>query len=288
MAASRGKLLEEEVEALERKRPLFSKHKHHEKTADKMTQCANAFRAERDFVAAGEMYMRAAHLYHELDDFTSATKTSTDSARMYAKDPTRHTETMASLHFAIDLYKSKDKRMEAAGLLADLAKVMAEESDLDGAVQALQEASDLYKEARAEAKAASVLESVADLLAEKGEFVGSARFLREVAHLRLANQLTQGASAEVFFKAILVQLQTNDLVGARTELDAYLRVNPVFQNNQYCKFLLDILRKIEKHDIEGYDEAVELFKERNVCDQWLTYRLIDLRKYADPEGDGIL
>jgi Flp pilus assembly protein TadD len=143
MAASRGRVLLAEVEAMEKKKPLFGKHGHLEKTADKMTQCANAFRAERDFVSSGEMYIRAARLYQSLDDFPSATKAATDSAHMNGKDPTRHTETMDSLHFAIDLYKSKDKAMDAVDLLAELAKVLADENNLDGAVQALQEASEL-------------------------------------------------------------------------------------------------------------------------------------------------
>jgi tetratricopeptide (TPR) repeat protein len=282
---SRGKLLRAEVKALQKKKFILSKQSHDRKIAETMTQCANAFRGERNFVAAGKMYMRAARLYQELNDFPSATRNATDSANMFAKDPTQHTQTMDSLHFAIDIFKSRDKSMEAADLLTSLAKILVEEDSLKGAIESLQEANALFKEARADSRAATVLESVAEILAEKCEYVESARFLREVAQIRLGNQLTQTGSGAIFFKAILVQLETNDVVGARTELDLYLGLNPTFRQSHYYRFLTDILKKIEQRDIEGFDDAVDLFRRQNPVDQWVSNRLIDLRKYADAEGD---
>jgi hypothetical protein len=103
--------------------------------------------------------------------------------------------------------------------LAELSKVFAGESRLDDAVQVLQEASNLYKEANASSKAATVLESVADLLAEKGELIGAAKFSCEVSEIRLSNQITQGSSGSVFVKAMILQIQSNDTVGAKMKLD---------------------------------------------------------------------
>lgn len=288
MSASRGQTLLAEAESMLKKKPMFGKRAHREKTADKLVQCANAFRAERNFVTAGETYLRAAHLYHELDDVPSSTKSATDSAHMYAKDPTRHTETMSALHFAIDLHKSKQKIIEAATLLSELARVLVDEDNLDGAVRTLQEASDLYKESRADSKAATVLESVADLLSDKGEYIESARFFREVAMMRLAQPLTQRAAGGIFFKAVLIQLQTNDVVGAKAEMERFATTNPAFRNDLQFVFLVEIIGKIEGRDIEGYDDAVDLFRRRNPVDQWLSNRLIDLRKFADPEEDGAI
>jgi tetratricopeptide (TPR) repeat protein len=288
MASGRGRLLLAEVEAMEKKRPFFGKRQHQEQTGDKMVQCANAFRAERDFVHSGELYMRAARLYQELDDVTASSKAATDSAHMYAKDPEHRAETVAALNFAVDLFKSKDKRIEAADLLAELSKVFAVEGRLDEAVQALQQASDLYKEARAHSKAATVLETVADLLAEKGESVGAARFYREVAQIRLGNQLTQTSSGAVFFKAVILQLQANDLVGARGEIETYLRSNPTFRNNQLYKFLDVIIAKIEEHDADGYDAAVAEYKRYNSIQKWLADRLAEIRTFADEGDQGLL
>jgi tetratricopeptide (TPR) repeat protein len=273
-----------EADALDRKRPFFGKRGHLEKTADKLTQAGNAFRAERDFVHAGESYMRGARIYQELEDFTAATRVATDASKMFAKDPTFHTETMAAINFAVDIYKAREKRVEAAELLSELAKILIEENNTTDAVHVLQEASDLFKAAGAQTKSATILEAAADLLAEKGEFVGSAAFYREVAAVRLSNSLTQGSSGMLMFKAILVQLQTNDIVGSREQLEKYLEKNPVFRMNSQCKFLFDLMEKIDQHDIEGFDQIVDTFKLRNVVDSWLSNRLIDLRKYADADG----
>jgi tetratricopeptide (TPR) repeat protein len=271
------------VQALEKKRPFFGKRQHQEQTGDKMVQCANAFRAERDFPNSGELYMRAARLYQELDDVPASAKAATDSAHMYAKSPDHRGKTVAALNFAVDLFKSKDKRVAAADLLAELSKVFAEESRLDEAVEALQQASDFYKQANANSKAATVLESVADLLAEKGEGVGAARFYREVAQLRLGNQLTQTGSGAVFFKAVIVQLQANDIVGARGEISTYLQANPTFRNSQLYKFLDLIIAKIEEHDAEGFDARSKSTRENSI-QKWRADRLTEIRTFAG-EGD---
>jgi tetratricopeptide (TPR) repeat protein len=288
MASGRGRVLLAEVEALEKKRPFFGKRQHQEQTADKMVQCANAFRAERDFARSGDLYMRAARLYQELGDAPASAKAATDAAHMNAKDPDRGAETVAALNFAIDLFKAKEKRVEAADLLAELARVLAEGARLDEAVAALQQASDLYKEANAHSKAATVLESVADLLAERGEGVGAARFYREVAQMRLANQLTQTSSGAVFFKAAILQLQANDVVGAKGDIQAYLQANPTFRNNQLCKFLELIIAKIEEHDAAGFDAAVDEFKRYNSVQKWLAERLAEIRAFADEGDQGLL
>jgi tetratricopeptide (TPR) repeat protein len=284
---SRGQTLAAEVEALERKKPFFGKRGHQQATADKMIQCANAYRAERDFVHSGEMYMRAARLAQELDEFTTATKAATDAAHMYAKDQTYHTETMAALQFGIDLFKAKEKLFDAAQLLAELSRVLIDEGSVASAVDILKEAVALYKEANAIARAAALLEQIADLLAEKGEYVASVEFYREVADIRLGNAATQGSSGYVFFKAMLVTLQANDLVGARAKLDAYLDKNPTWKRDQFCQFIMTLLDTLENHEIEKFDDACELFRRRNSVDQWLSNRLLDLRKFADGDEGGL-
>jgi hypothetical protein len=130
---------------------------------------------------------------------------------------------------------------------------------------------------RSDVAGRGALEAGADLLAEKGEFVGSSA-------VRLSNSFMQGSSGILIFKAILVQLQTNDLIGAKDQLEKYLQKNPVFRMNSQCKFLFELIEKIEQHDIEGFDQLVDTYKLRNVVDSWLSNRLIDLRKYADVDG----
>ena len=56
-------MLAAEVAAMEKKNPFFGKMAHQQKTADKIVQCGNAYRAERSFVIAGELYLKAAQLY---------------------------------------------------------------------------------------------------------------------------------------------------------------------------------------------------------------------------------
>jgi tetratricopeptide (TPR) repeat protein len=284
---SRGQTLAAEVEALERKQPFFGKRGHQQATSDKMIQCANAYRAERDFIHSGEMYMRAARLAQELDEVQTATKAATDSAHMYAKDPTYHTETMAALQFGIDLFKAKGKPFDAAQLLSELSRVLIDEGNIPESVEILKQAVALYKEASSLPRAATLLEQIADLLADKGEYIASVEFYTEVAELRLATPTTQGASGLVFFKAMLVTLQLNDIIGAKAKLDAYLDKNPTWKNNQYCQFIVSLMGAMENQAIDQFDEACDLFRRRNTVDQWLSNRMLDLRKFADGDGDAI-
>jgi hypothetical protein len=99
--------------------------------------------------------------------------------------------------------------------------------------------------------------------------------------------LTQGASGAVFFKAMLVSLQLNDAVGTRAKLEAYWEKNPTWQRDQLCQFILTLLDTLEKHDLDKFDDACDLFRKRNSVDAWISNRLLDLRKFADGDAEGI-
>lgn len=288
MSSSRGELLAAEVAKMEKKVPFFGKRGHQQKTADKMVQCANAYRAERSWVKAGEMYYRAALLYKTLDEGPTAAKAAADSAKMYAKDPTYHTETMQSLHLGCDLFKEQKRKMNAADLLLELARILGEEGQFDKSVEVVNEAVELYKEDKAESKAASCLEGLADSFSERQEYVQSAELYHQVALMRLQQTLTQGSSGPAFFRSMLCSLQANDIVAAKRKLEEYLDKNPAWRRSAECQFLNDIMAKIEAKDIEGFDETVQKYQSRAAADKWVRDVLLDLRKFADDGGDAAI
>ena len=289
MSGSRGDLLASEVATMEKKNPWFGKKAHQQKLADKMTQCANAYRAERSFVKAGEMYYKAALLYKTLDEVPTAAKVAADSAKMYAKDPTCHEQTMQSLHLGCDLFKEQKRKMNAADLLLELARVLSEEGQFDKSVEVVKEAVELYKEDKAESKAASSLESLADMISERREYVQAAELYQEVALMRLNSSLTQGSSGPAFFRSMLCSLQANDLVAAKRKLDQYLEKNPAWRRAAECMFLTEIIAKIEEQNPEGYDEVCTKFRDRMATDKWVKDALFDLRKLTEGgDNDGIL
>ena len=282
-------MLAAEVAAMEKKNPFFGKKAHQQKTADKIVQCGNAYRAERSFVKAGEMYLKAAQLYKTLDEGPTAAKAAADSAKMFAKDPSCHEKTMEALHLGCDLYKEQKRKMNAADLLLELSRVLSEEGQFDKSVEVVKEAVELYKEDRADSKAASSLEGLADMMGEKGDYVHAGELYQEVALMRLQQTLTQGSSGPAFFRSMLCSLQANDMVAAKRKMDEYLQTNPAWRRTTECTFLNDIIAKIEEQDIMGYDEAVQKYQTRMSVDKWVRDTLLDLRKYAEGGGnEGIL
>lgn len=284
----RGDQLFEEVQKLEKKKPLFGKKAHQEKLCDKMVQCANAFRAERDFPKAGELYAKAAKLYEALEDIPSACKAAADAVKMYAKDSQYHTEAIDAIHHGVDLFKSRDRHQDAANLLAEFVKILLEQGEKDEAFDIVNEAVDLYKQARCDARAGSFLEESADLFLEAGGHAQASDFYLQAAEMRLENSITQGSSGIIFQKCMLAYLQGNDMVGAQRRLDEYLDKNPAWRNDMACKFVVDLIKAISARDIEAYDAALEKYKPLTMMNKWLTDRVYDLRGLADGGASSIL
>ena len=289
MSSGRGDMLAAEVAKMEKKKPVFGKKGHQQKIADKVVQCANAYRAERSFVKAGEMYYKAALLYKQLGETPTAADTAANSAKMYAKDPTYHTETMQSLHLGCDLYKEQKRKMNAADLLLELSRILAEEGQVEKCGEVVKEAVDLYLEDHADAKAASSLEGLADILSERQDYVQAAELYERASRMRLQASLTQGSSGPLFFRSMLCSMQANDMVAAKRKLSEYLDLNPAWRRTSECQFLNELIEKIEGQDVEAYDEACKKYQDRSAADRWVRDVLLDLRKYADGGLDeGIL
>lgn len=284
MSSSRGEELFQAAEKLKKKKTLFKKRQCSEETADKYRQSANAFKGERNFVRSGEAHMIAARLYLELGETRTAASEAVEAGACFSKQESTYEKAIEAYKFAGDVQRDlKKPEMAADGMCLSADLLFKLEKD-DEAIDLLKEAIKVYQNNNNEPKAARHLEEIGEILADKLKYLEAADLFAQAAELRFKNSLTQSGAGMIFAKSILCILDTGDVIGARAKLNDYLKnVNPGFRVHFDCKFLLELMDKIEERDIEKFDEFIEKHKQSAVVDQWTNNRLLDLRRYADEE-----
>lgn len=287
MSSSRGEALFREAEKLKNKKSIFKKRQSREETADKYRQSANAFKCERNFPRAGEVHMIAAEVYLELGENRTAASEAVEAGACFAKQESTYEEAVRAYKFAgeVQIEKLNKAEMAADGMCLS-ADLMFKLEKNDEAILMLKKAIEIYKKNNNEPKAARHLDEIGSILADKLRYLEAAEIFTQAAELRFKNSLTQTSAGPIFGKAILCVLDSGDIIGARAKLMKYVNdVNPAFRLHFDCKFLIELMDKIEARDIAEFDEFIEHHKQCAVVDQWTNNRLLDLRRYADESED---
>jgi soluble NSF attachment protein len=60
---------------------------------------------------------------------------------------------------------------------------------------------------------------------------------------------------------------------------------PAFSDSRECKFVKQILEKLEDQDIEGFTKVVEDYDSVSRLDQWFTTILLKIKKQVQQEPD---
>ena len=60
---------------------------------------------------------------------------------------------------------------------------------------------------------------------------------------------------------------------------------PAFIDSRECKFLKQILEKLEDQDVEGFTKVVEDYDSISRLDQWFTAILLKIKKQVQQEPD---
>lgn len=65
----------------------------------------------------------------------------------------------------------------------------------------------------------------------------------------------------------------------------YEDMYPAFSDSRECKFVKQILEKLEDQDIEGFTKVVEDYDSVSRLDQWFTTILLKIKKQVQQEPD---
>ena len=284
---SRSDQLKQEGEALLQKKSFFGKNKNIAQAADKFKQAGNSYKIDRNWAQAGECHMKAAQLFLQLKETPTAIDEAIEGGKCFEKDSNAVDQTVNAYKFAAtQLRENPRKQYEAGECLISAGDILLGANRIDEGMALLTQATDIFKDSPdSSASVAKNYERLGDLLTEKKQYQQAVNFYQQVVDIRLGNAVTQGSAAGVFFKAILAYLQLNDIIGARKMLDEFVRKNPVFRNDFHKAFLDKLLKNLDAHDENGFNDTVATFSRQKSVDKWTKDRIEGLRKFVDTEND---
>lgn len=283
---SRGEELLAKAKKISGKKSLFNKTSIDQKTADALMQAANAFRADRDFIKAGEVYMDAYKTYTSAKEKMLAAKAVQEAAKMFLKQPETQEQALESLKIATDIFKGKNKPADAANMLVEQSRILIGQDKVDNALENLFEAVELFQQAGLVPQAARFLQDIAELLWEKKEYQKSSECYLRSSDLKLTQTLTQNQAGILFLHALYCYLVINDRGAIEQETKKFMSKFPTYQNDRiYKTFWLELLQKIDAKVIEDYDEFINHAEEVGCLDKQGRDLVYIVRHYADPDDD---
>lgn len=282
---SRSDKLQQEAEQLAQKKSIFGKSKNLQAAADRYGQAGNSYKIDREFVKAGECHMKAAELYAQVKEESTAADQAIEAGKCFEKESSALDQAINAYKFAANIFKDNPRKQYDLGqLYTNSASLLLQADRTEEGLELLNKGLGILKNSSggsASSDIAKNLETWADALSDKGQYQKAIDFYQEVINIRLSNQMTQGSSGRLFFKAVLTYLQLNDMIGANKMIDAFLQKNPVFRNDFYYKFLAQVIPALDQNDLNAFDNCVGAFQRQSSVDPWTKRRLEKLRSFLD-------
>ncbi|GIY32016.1 alpha-soluble NSF attachment protein [Caerostris darwini] len=260
---------------------LFGSSTKIEDACEMYHQAANAFKMAKKWTAAGSAYCEAAELHLKSGSRHDAASSYVDAGNCYKKtDPQ---EAISCLMKAVELYTDMGRFTIAAKHLISIAELY-EVNDIEKAISCYEQAADYYRGEESNSSANKCLLNVAKYCAQLEQYEKAIEIYEQIATSSLESSLLKYSAKEYFFRAGLCHLCV-DLLNAQHALPKYEELSPNFSDSRECKFLKELIEKLEEQDIDGFTDSVKNYDSISRLDQWYTTILLRIKKSIQDAPD---
>lgn len=168
-----------------------------------------------------------------------------------------------------------------------IAEIYEKDGEFTMAMKSYKEAADNYSlEQNQTSNYNSCMLKVVDIgvmvaVPDFGELI---KILESVADKYMQNKLTAPSAKEQYFKAVLLFLANDDVVGADQALKRYLNNDPTFFNTRQQKFAQALITSVKEQNIGLFSNECIKFNEIIPFDKWKTVVLTKIKGLIPEEG----
>ena len=123
----------------------------------------------------------------------------------------------------------------------------------------------------------------AALCAEFGDFGRAVEIYEQAAKSDAMDSTRRYNTKEHLFRAGLIRLAMNDVIGTKKQFDSYLSIDGSFGNSREFKLLDALLQALEEQDADAFAAAVEEFERINRLDDWKVALLYKAKQLVEEE-----
>ena len=249
---------------------------------DLYKQAANAYKMSKQLEAAGRAFQRQAECHLNLNSKHEAASAYQSAATCFMK--INAGEAINSLSRAVELFVDEGRFGPAAKHEQQMGELLEEQGDMESALGHFQTAADYFEGEGQNSAASKVKLKIADYLALSEKYPGAIEMYEETAIAYLANNLLKWSAKDLFFKAAVCHLCSEDIVAAKRALDRYQDLDVTFGQQRECKFLLKIVESCEAYDADGMAMALRQYNDITPLDNWKTTLLLRVKNSISGEG----
>ncbi|XP_067144740.1 alpha-soluble NSF attachment protein-like [Centruroides vittatus] len=255
---------------------LFGGSSKVEEACEMYARAANMFKMAKKWSAAGSAFCEAASLRIKTGSRHEAASCYVDAGNCYKKsDP--H-EAINCLLKAVEIYTDMGRFTVAARHHMTIAEIYETEvADIEKAITHFEQAADYFKGEESNSSANKCLLSVAKYAAQLEQYEKAIEIYEQVGTASLSNTLLKYSAKEYFFCASLCHMCV-DLLNAEHAIKKYEEMNPSFADSRECKFVKNLLGKLEEQDIDGFTDVIKEYDSISRLDQWYTNILLRIKK----------
>jgi alpha-soluble NSF attachment protein len=247
-----------------------------EEAVEAFSKAANLFKMAKKYDEAGKAFIKVAEAHLKLDSKHEAASSYASAATCFRKNSTL--ECVDCLRKAVELFTGEGRFAIAAKHQKEIAEVYEAELDFEKAIEAYQTAADFFEGESSTSQANTCLLKVAQFSAQLENYSKAVELYEQVARSSLENNLLKWGAKEHLHRALLCHLAAEDLVGAQKALDNYKTWDASFASSRECKFVEEIMKAVEKYDVDAFTQAVVDYDSISPLDNWKTKVLLKVKQ----------
>ncbi len=245
----------------------------------------NAYKMTKQWQEAGVAAQKMAECYHpHLNSKGEAASAFQAASTCFQK--VNPNEAVACLTRAVELYVDEGRFQVAAKQEQQIGELLEEMGDMEQAITHYQTAADYFDGEGQASAAAKVKLKVADWCALNSQYARAIEIYEATAIAYLANNLLKWSAKELFFKAGLCHLASEDLVAAKRAVERYNDLDVTFSAQREYKFLTRLIEACEKYNADQLTHWVKDYNALSPLDTWKIAVLNKIKNsIASPEAN---
>jgi alpha-soluble NSF attachment protein len=243
----------------------------------------NAYKMSKQWQEAGVAAQKMAECYHpHLNSKNEAASAFQSAATCFQK--VNPAEAVVCLARAVELYVDEGRFQVAAKQEQQIGEWLEEMGDMEQAIPHYQTAADYFDGEGQASAAAKVKLKIADWCARNTQYARAIEIYETTAIAYLANNLLKWSAKELFFKAGLCHLASEDLVAGKRAVERYSDLDVTFSTQRECKLLLKLIEACEKYDSDLLTRHVKEYNALSPLDAWKTDLLLKVKNTVATQG----
>jgi len=252
--------------------------------AELFKQAANYYRLGKDYKSAAEAFVQCANCVPE-----EAHQHYSEAGNLLRKVNT--SEAIEYYNRAVEMLASSGRIGMAAKLRKQIAEIYEGDDMLGSAVQNYEHAAELFELDNSESTANSCHLKVAELSTQdsldSNTILKAIKLFETVGQRYLQHNLTKFSAKDCYFKAVILFMANEDIVGAENALQNYFNRDPSFETSREGKLAQELISDIRASNVNSFESHLYQYNNITPLDRWKTKVLIKaknmLNAYEEPD-----